>query len=86
MDLVNLKIQRLTSADHGKLLRSLVSECIHQIKSALGSRVLNELETKLPKFSQVVLTEIVPILEHLIADAESAATITAQTQALMFAQ
>ena len=80
MDRVNpasLEVQRIASAHWGGVLRSLVEEHVRQTESSLGSRLLNEWETELPKFWQVVPTEIVPMLEHPIDDTNGAAAKTA---------
>ncbi|MGB2262248.1 MAG: glutamate synthase large subunit [Candidatus Puniceispirillaceae bacterium] len=79
MDRVNpasLEVQRIASAHWGGVLRSLVEEHVRQTESSLGSRLLNEWETELPKFWQVVPTEIVPMLEHPIDDTNGAAANT----------
>ena len=71
MDRVNpasLEFRRIASVYWEGLLRSLVEEHVRQTESSLGSRVLNEWETELPKFWQVVPTEIVPMLEYPIDD------------------
>ena len=75
MDRVNpasLEVRRIASVYWGGLLRSLVEEHVRQTESSLGSRVLNEWETELPKFWQVVPTEIVPMLEYPIDDTNDA--------------
>ena len=80
MDCVNpasLEIHRIASAHWAHVLRSLVEEHVRQTESALGSLLLNEWETELPKFWQVVPTEIVPILEHPIDDSDRATAKTA---------
>ena len=80
MDCVNpasIEIHRIASKYWARVLRSLVEEHIRQTASVLGSRLLNEWETELPKFWQVVPTEIVPILEHQIDDSYGAAVKTA---------
>ena len=80
MDRVNpasLGVQRIASAHWGGVLRSLVEEHVRQTESSLGSRLLNEWETELPKFWQVVPTEIIPMLEYPIDDTNGAATKTA---------
>ncbi len=80
MDRVNpasLEVQRIASVHWSGVLRSLVEEHVRQTESSLGSRLLNEWETELPKFWQVIPTEIVPMLEHPIDDTIGVAAKTA---------
>jgi glutamate synthase (NADPH/NADH) large chain len=64
----SLEINRISSAHWAAKLKALVIEHQRQTDSALASRLLNEWDTELPKFWQVVPTEIVPMLEHPISD------------------
>ena len=64
----SLEISRINSAHWAAQLKALVVEHQRQTDSALASRLLNEWDTELPKFWQVVPTEIVPMLEHPISD------------------
>jgi glutamate synthase (NADPH/NADH) large chain len=64
----SLEINRISSAHWAARLKALVIEHQRQTDSALASRLLNEWDTELPKFWQVVPTEIVPMLEHPISD------------------
>jgi glutamate synthase (NADPH/NADH) large chain len=71
MDCANpasLEINRINSAHWAAQLKALVVEHQRQTDSALASRLLNEWDTELPKFWQIVPTEIVPMLEHPISD------------------
>jgi len=64
----SLEINRINSAHWAAQLKALVVEHQRQTDSALASRLLNEWDTELPKFWQIVPTEIVPMLEHPISD------------------
>ena len=69
----SLQIVRIASAHWAAQLRGLVEEHVRQTDSALGARLLNEWETEVVKFWQVVPTEVIAMLEHPLSDSQSVA-------------
>ena len=67
----SLEFSRIASQHWAGVLKGLVEEHVSQTESALASRLLNEWETEIRNFWQVVPTEIVPMLEHPISDADT---------------
>ena len=67
----SLEFSRIASQHWAGVLKGLVEEQVSQTESALASRLLNEWETEIRNFWQVVPTEIVPMLEHPISDADT---------------
>ena len=67
----SLEFSRIASQHWAGVLKGLVEEHVSQTESALASRLLTEWETEIRNFWQVVPTEIVPMLEHPISDADT---------------